>query len=176
MTMRDVTLVDLRTPADWVNAVVNGDLDAVATAQPYANSAKDGLGANAVIWPAQSKQPMHALIISSSEWITKNPGLAGRFLKSLLQAEEYTARNPAGAKAIVQERLSLDASYMETVWSQNQYEVSLEQSLILAMEDEARWMISNDLTAERTVPNFLDFIHTDSLKSIKPGAVRIAGK
>ncbi len=38
----DVTIVNLRTPTDWVNAVVNGSIDAVATAQPYANSAKDG--------------------------------------------------------------------------------------------------------------------------------------
>jgi len=176
LNLQDITLVDLKTPAEWVNAVVNGDIDAVVTAQPYANSAKELLGANAFFWPAQSGQFLHGLIISTDDWITKHPELVDRFLKSLAQAEEYALRNPSEAKAIVQKRLNLDAGYMETVWTQNQFTLSLDQSLILAMEDEARWMISNNLTTEKTVPNFLDFIYTDGLKAVKPGAVRIAGK
>ena len=43
------------------------------------------------------------------------------------------------------------------------------------MEDEARWMIANNLTEEKTVPDFRKFIDTKSLKEIKPGAVRIIG-
>jgi NitT/TauT family transport system substrate-binding protein len=54
--------------------------------------------------------------------------------------------------------------------------LTLDQSLILAMEDEARWMISNNLTTEKTVPNFLDYIYAYGLKSVKPAAVTIAGK
>ena len=173
MNMQDITLVDVKTPEEWVNAVVNGDIDAVATAQPYANSVKDRLGANAVVWPAQSGQPLYGLIISTDEWITKHPELASRFLKSLAQAEEYVIHNPAEAKAIVQKRLNLDAAYMETVWSQNQFSLSLDQSLILTMEDEARWMIKNNLTTEKQVPDFLNYIYEDGLKAVKPEAVNI---
>ena len=42
LNIQDVTLVDLKTPTDWVDAVVNGSIDAVATAQPYADSGKGG--------------------------------------------------------------------------------------------------------------------------------------
>ncbi len=175
MNMQDITLVDVKTPEEWVNTVANGDIDAVVTAQPYANYARDRLGANAFVLSAQSSQFLYGLIISSDEWITKHPEMASRF-KSLAQAEEYLIRHPTEAKAIVQKRLNLDAAYVETVWSQNQFSLSLDQSLILAMEDEARWMISNNLTAEKTVPNFLDYIYTDGLKAVKPDAVRIAGK
>ncbi|MCX9087518.1 MAG: hypothetical protein OIN90_08140 [Candidatus Methanoperedens sp.] len=41
------------------------------------------------------------------------------------------------------------------------------------MEDEARWMINNNLTTEENVPDFLDYIYEDELKSIKPEAVNI---
>ena len=173
MNMQDITLVDLKTPAEWVNAIVNGDIDAVATAQPYANSVKDRLGANAAVWSAQSSQPLYTQVISTDEWITKHPELVIRFLKSLAQAEEYVIRNPAEAKAIIQKRLNLDAAYMETVWSQNQYSLSLDQSLIVAMEDEARWMISNGLTTEKQVPDFLNYIYEDGLRAIKPETVTI---
>jgi NitT/TauT family transport system substrate-binding protein len=73
----------------------------------------------------------------------------------------------------VQKMLNLEQTYMETVWSQNEYGLSLEQSLILAMEDQARWMIINNLTAETEVPNFLDYIYEDALEEIKPEAVNI---
>ncbi len=49
INIQDVNLVDLKTPSEWVNAVVNGSVDAVATAQPYAESAKEGLSDNAVV-------------------------------------------------------------------------------------------------------------------------------
>lgn len=169
----DVALVDVKTPAEWVNAVANGEIDAIATAQPYVNSAKERLGANAVIWPAQSSQPIFGLIAATDEWIKKHPELVTRFLESMAQAEEYSIRHPAEAKAIVQKQLNLDAAYMETRWSQNRFSLSLDQSLILAMEDEARWMIINNLTAEKQIPNFLDYIHENSLKAIKPEAVNI---
>ncbi len=49
----------------------------------------------------------------------------------------------------------------------------LDQSLVVAMEDEARWMISNNRTTEMMVPNFLEYIHLDGLKSVKPAEVNI---
>jgi hypothetical protein len=41
------------------------------------------------------------------------------------------------------------------------------------MEDEARWMMGNDLTAEKSVPNFKEYIYLDGLKAVKPDAVDI---
>jgi len=173
INIQDITLIEVKTPEEWVNAVVNGDIDAVVTAQPYASAAKDRLGANAVVWSAQSSQPLQAQLISTDEWITKHPDLVNRFLKSLALAEEFVIRNPAEAKAIVQKRLNLDAAYIETVWSQNQFSLSLDQSLLAAMEDEARWMIKNNLTSETKVPDFLDYIYVDGLEAVKPHAVNI---
>jgi NitT/TauT family transport system substrate-binding protein len=41
------------------------------------------------------------------------------------------------------------------------------------MEDEARWMIENKLTAETEVPDFLDYIYVDGLEAVRPYAVHI---
>lgn len=173
MTMQDITLVDIKSPDGWVNAVANGSIDAISTAQPYANAARDQLGGNAVFWPAQSSQPVFSLIVSTDRWIAEHPEPIARFLKSLAEAEEYIDTHPSKSKAIVQKRLNLSADYMDTVWQQNQFTLSLDQSLILAMEDEARWMIKNNLTTEKQVPNFLDYIHEDELKAIRLEAVNV---
>jgi NitT/TauT family transport system substrate-binding protein len=173
MNLQDLTVVDLKTPSEWVNAVVDGDIDAVVTAQPHANLARDGLGPEAVVWSAQSSRPMYALMIATEAWIKAHPERVNRFLESLMQAEEYVIRNPAEAKAILRKRLNLDAADVETVWSQNQYGLSLDQSLITAMEDEARWMIKNGLTSEKDIPDFLSYLYLDGLKAMKPEAVSI---
>jgi NitT/TauT family transport system substrate-binding protein len=145
----------------------------VCTAQPYAGSAIQGLGANAVSWSAQSHRPLHGLAISTNAWLGEHPELAIRFLRSLQQAEEYALSHIAESKAVVQQALDLDPAYMDTVWSQNQFGLSLDQSLVISMEDEARWIIANNLTAEKQVPNFTNYIYQDALKAVKPDAVNI---
>jgi ABC-type nitrate/sulfonate/bicarbonate transport system substrate-binding protein len=175
INIQDVNLVDLKTPAEWVNAVVNGSVDAVATAQPSAESAKDGLGDNAVVLSIQSNQPLYAQAIATNEWIINHPELVNRFLKSLLQAEDFTINHPAEAMAIVKNQLNLTDAYTDKVWSQNQFSLSLDQSLLLAMQDEAQWLISNQLTNATTVPNFINYVYQDGLKSIDPNTVNIIG-
>jgi ABC-type nitrate/sulfonate/bicarbonate transport system substrate-binding protein len=169
----DVTLVDLKTPAEWVNAVVNGSIDAVATAQPSADLAKDGLGANAVVWSLLGNQPLYAQAIAAKNWINENPDLCRRFLNALYQAEVFVAEHPAEAKDIVKQQMNFSDTYMETVWARNQFYLSLDRSLILAMEAEARWLITNHLTNTVTVPDFLDYVYSEGLSSVKPGSVNL---
>jgi ABC-type nitrate/sulfonate/bicarbonate transport system substrate-binding protein len=173
LNFQDVTLVDLKTPTDWVNAVVNGSIDAVATAQPYADLAKDGLGDNAKVWSIQSNQRLYAQAIATNEWITNHHELITRFLKSLLQAEDFIINHPTESKAIVKNQMSLSDAYMDKVWSQNQFSLSLDQSLILAMQDKSRWLIQNNLTNATALPNFLNYVYVDGLEAVKPMSVTI---
>jgi NitT/TauT family transport system substrate-binding protein len=173
INMADITLVEVKSPEEWVNAVVNGEIDAVVTAQPYADAAKQRLGDNAIVWSVQNNQLLQTQVISTEKWITEHPDLVIRFLKSLVLAEKYVILHPTESKIIVQKQINVDSAYMDTVWSQNQFSLSLDQSLILAMEDESRWMINNNLTSEKQVPDFLDYVYTDGLEAIKPEAVNI---
>ncbi len=81
--------------------------------------------------------------------------------------------HPEEAKAIVKKRLNYDDSYISSVWPQHRFRLSLDQALIIAMKDEAQWMMNNQLTSERTIPDFANYIYTDGLKAIKPEAVSI---
>jgi sulfonate transport system substrate-binding protein len=173
LDMAEVTLVDLRAPSEWVNAVVNGSVDAVATAQPAVNSAMTSLGDNAVVWSLNSGQPHYAQTVAKNDWIEKNPEICRLFLQSLYQAEQFTTKNPSQALAIIKQVMNFSDAYMENVTSQNQYSLSLDPSLLLAMENEARWLIGNKLTSQLTLPDFLNNIYTDSLLSVKPESVTI---
>ena len=50
---------------------------------------------------------------------------------------------------------------------------SWTRALILAMEDEARWMIDNKLTEQTRLPDFLDYFSVDPLAKVDPKAVRL---
>ncbi len=173
INIKDIDLVDVKTPQGWANAVANGEIDAISTAQPYANQAKERLGDNGAIWPAQGDQLLFGLIISTDTWIKKNPELANKFLKALAQAEEYLISHKDKGRAILQKQLKLDAANMKRIWSEDQFALSLDQSLIAAMEDEARWMIKNKLTDEEQIPDFLDYVNESNLKSVKSESVDI---
>jgi len=175
MGIGDVRTVNIATPGETADAVVDGDLDAAVLAQPYADQARDLLGANATSWPAQSSQPLFALVVSTEEWIAGHPDQASRFLRALAEAEAYTNAHPAGAGAIIQRELNFDPAYMDTVRQQNQFGLSLDQSLVLAMEDESRWMIANNLTNATAVPDFGKYIYPDALNAVKPGSVNVIG-
>ena len=98
------------------------------------------------MWPAQSGQLGYSVMACRDNWTASNPELVNRFLKSLDQAERYFINHPKEAKAIVQKRLNYSDAYMATVLPDHQFALSLDQSLVLAMEDEGRWMINNNLT------------------------------
>jgi hypothetical protein len=48
----------------------------------------------------------------------------------------------------------------------------LDQTLLMTLEDEARWMISES-GAAREVPDFLQFIDATALRQIRPWDVDI---
>ena len=96
-----------------------------------------------------------------------------KLLLALLKAEEFAKQHPAEAQKSVADFRGTPQVLLSKLWADNTFIVSLDQSLVLALEDESRWAIKNGLTSARKVPNYLDFIYLDGLLSIKPKAVRI---
>jgi NitT/TauT family transport system substrate-binding protein len=172
MNIRQVTLINV-SPQQSVDALVKGDIDAVIAWQPNVKAIEDRLGSGVVKWGAQEGQAAYCMVIGRGDWVAKHPELIKRFSTGVAQAENYNASHPDGAKAIIQRRLGYDDSYMTAIWPEHQLLVSLDQSLILAMEDEARWMIANKLTSEKQIPDFLNYIYEDALRAVKPEAVNI---
>lgn len=172
ISRRDVTLVNV-DPAESVGAIVNGTIDALIIWQPYAFSTEEQLGDGVVVWSVQSSQRLYIVEVARDEWISQHPDLVNRFLKALSQAEDYYMSNSVQAIARMQENLNYTDAYMAAIWNRNEYSLSLDQSLISAMENEARWMMSNNLTNETKVPDFLKYIYLDGLNSVKPDSVNV---
>jgi NitT/TauT family transport system substrate-binding protein len=173
MCLQDVTLVEYNNQLQSADALASGSVDAFVVEYDLICPIKEQLGDNMMIWPQQNRQVAFVVMACRNNLTAKHPEMINRLLISLAQAEEYCIVHPDIAKAIVQKRLHRKDEYISAVWPDHQFSLSLDQSLVTAMEDEARWMIKNDLTTERQVPNFLDYVYEDGLKAIKPEAVNI---
>ena len=90
-----------------------------------------------------------------------------------MQAESYATNNPSQSKTIIQSQLNYTEGYASEVWQENRFSLSLDQSLLLTMQDEAQWLISNHLTNATSVPNFLNYVYIDGLETVEPNAVTI---
>ena len=40
----------------------------------------------------------------------------------------------------------------------------LDQTILMSLEDEARWAMREGLTDKKEIPNYLDFIYVDALE------------
>ncbi len=166
-----VTIVDVPiylTPM----ALTNGSVQAVITWQPHFNEIEDVIPDKVIAWQAQNDRLINYLAITNHGWALNHPDIVIRFLKALDQAEKFMIRDLERSKEIVQSRLNYTEDYTELIWPENQFSLSLDQSLILSMEDQARWMIRNNLT-QKEVPNFLHYIYFDGLEAVDPGSVNI---
>jgi ABC-type nitrate/sulfonate/bicarbonate transport system substrate-binding protein len=172
LSIQDVTLVDL-PPSQYLNALVNGSVDSIVAVQKYVDLSKEQLGNNLVIWSTQSSQKGYMVLAGRNDWIASHPETISRLLTSLIQAEDYLIYHRDEAKAIVQKRMNYSDDFMDAIWPYHEYSLTLDRSLITAMNDEGQWMINNNLTNATALPDFYRYIYTKGLKEVKPEAVNI---
>ena len=170
LSYEDVELVDLK-PSEIVEAISNGDIDAAFTWDPNVYNIKEELGDNAISWPG--RREFYFVLLTKEDWIEKNPAAAERFMKSLLEAQDYIKDNSEESKEFVKDRFDYESDYMDYSWPKQEFAVILEQAMLIAFEDQARWRIKKKLTDKTEVPNYLDYIWLDALELVKPEAVTI---
>jgi NitT/TauT family transport system substrate-binding protein len=175
MSIKYVALINIdpTKPSLVLDKMAEGSVDAVVSREIMLQPIIRQLGSNYTSWPLQSAQPSWVAIVSKTDWATGHPETIKKLLKSIAEAEDYLIRHNEKAKAIIQKRFSFDDSFMASNWPQHQFRLSLDQTLIVAMKDEAQWMINNNLTSEKTIPDFMNYIYVDGLKAVKPEAVKI---
>jgi NitT/TauT family transport system substrate-binding protein len=167
---KDVESVYLK-PSEMLNAILNEEVDAIFTWDPVAYNIKKELGENTISWHGGGD--FYFLLLAKEDWLSKNPVAAERFIKSLLEAEDYIEGNSKEAKDFVGERFGYEFDYMDYSWVQQEFAVILSQAMLILFEDQARYAIKNNLTDATEIPNYLDYIYTDALEGAKPEAITI---
>jgi len=168
----DVEIVNMK-PGEMVEAIVNGEVDAVFAWEPNILKFQKSLEGNAIMLPSKVGYMATFNLVSKNDFIENNPQLIRKVIKALIKAEEFTNNNREESIDIIAPRLKADREDIDKLWDDHEFRLSLSQTLVITLEDQARWAIKNKLTDKTEVPNYLDYIYTDALEKVKPEAVTI---
>lgn len=172
LSTSSVEAVDI-SPQELPGSLDNGLVDAIVIWEPFAYQAKALLGSRGIALPSSEVYKETFNFVVMENFAVENPGALHQFLKAIDTAMTFIELNKGESQQIVADRLDLDVESVVAFWDDFVFELSLSQSLLITLEDEARWALRNDLVDATEAPNYLDFIYEDALKAFKPENVGI---
>jgi len=168
----DVEIVDLQ-PEETFDALVGGKVDAVSVWNPHLIRLQKELGDKVVSFYGDGIYIWTWSIVAREDFIAEKPETILKIVRALVKAEEFTRENPDEAQNIIANYLKIDRASLSELWGIFNFKTVLDQFLLVAFEDQARWAIKNNLTEATEVPNYLDYIYYDALEEVDPEAVTI---
>ncbi len=172
ITRNEVEVVNL-SPKEMFDALTEGKVDAVSTWNPHVIRLHRELGVKGITFYSGGIYTETFNITAAQDFVHKNPETIKRVLRSLIRAVEFIRENPDKSRRIVSSYIKMDEALLGELWGIYHFKVTLDQSFLITLEDQARWAIKSRLTDKTSVPNYLNFIYLDGLKAVKPEAVTI---
>ncbi|HJX16939.1 MAG TPA: NrtA/SsuA/CpmA family ABC transporter substrate-binding protein [Acidiferrobacterales bacterium] len=172
MTAEDVTLSFLK-PDDLVKTLVDGEIDAFSMREPYISQAAKQLGDNALVFEKPGLYRKTFNVVVTADLLKNRPEVVRRAMHALVQAEAFAQKHPNQAIQIVAKVLESPPADIAAIWPDSVLKVSLDQSLLVSLEDEAKWVIGSKLAETTETPNYLEMVHVGSLKAVAPFLVSL---
>ena len=172
ISKEDVQLVNLRQE-EMSQALAGGKVDAAAVFNPFLIASQKQLGESGTTFYNKNIYTQTFNVVSTKEFVKQNPGKVNKVLRALERAKSFSEKHPEESLKIVADFNKMDVASTREMLDGTSVDLSLDQSLILALEDESRWAIKEKLTNSSNIPNYLKYIYFDGLDSVKPAAVEI---
>lgn len=175
LTPEDIIPVPCNGP-EALEAMEKGRADAMFYWFPFPQLLKERLGDQIRELESNRLVPSSWIIVTKREFADNNREAVLRFLRSLKESINFIEEAPKISEELYAEMNALDSQIIGTIFPTLHFDLILDQSLLLDLEEQARWAIS--LQEEKTplVPNFLDIIDVSFLKEISPSSVSIIGR
>lgn len=161
-------------PEEMQAAILDKRVDAVSTWNYPLTEIKRQLGANGLVIFDRDIYTETFNLVARQDFVQRRPETVKRLLRAVVKAENFVAQHPEEAQEILATATQIDKELVRAVWSAFNYRVVLNQSLIITLEDETRWAMKNKQTKQTEMPDYRDFIHVDSLRAVKPDAVKFS--
>ncbi|MYM22212.1 ABC transporter substrate-binding protein [Duganella sp. FT135W] len=168
----DVQLVNY-APDGLQQALATGEVDAVSGWDPFLGQIEQQQGANALRFSGQDIYESIYNMVAPTPYLRQHPQTIVRLLQALDDGERYCRDHPAAASAFLTRLTPESRAAMLASWQSRHFGLELDQSLLLVFEDQSRWAIKRGLSSAHAVPNFLDYVYLDGMKTVDPTEVTI---
>jgi len=170
MDMTEVRKIYL-SPGDLISSLISGKCDAAIIWEPHVYTIQKQMGSDVLIWPAQGGQQFYWVAYTLESLIQNHPDIIQKYLISLSKAEEYMLYHDQESKKYILSKFNLTEDYYTNLMNKTKYQLNLDQGLLLALEDEERWLKQYNPSIMQK--NMLMFMNETALRSIRPDAVTI---
>lgn len=168
----EVQFVDL--PVERIpEALGKGELDAGSTVTPYSYQALRLLGDQGIMLRDENMYRYNFVVVATKAHLDDHPTSVPKLLSALIAAEAFVRDHLAEAQEIVRISTGMEAAHLRDTWADATLSVTLDQSLLLALEDGSRWAMKIGLVSPRQIPDFREFVYVEGLRSVRPEAVRL---
>jgi NitT/TauT family transport system substrate-binding protein len=107
------------------------------------------------------------------DFVKKNPGTVKKMLRALIKARDFIIEHPDAAQQITANHLRVDKALLTTPWKGCNFSVTLSQSVLIGLGDQARWVLERRGANRANIPNFFNVFYLEGLKSIDPTLVSV---
>lgn len=166
-----VTIVDIK-PDMLVETLMRGDVDAVTVWHPDLARLQQLLQDKIVTLYDEDIFVYRFILVGTQDYIDRHPAAVRQVLLAINEATEFIHEQPSQAKAILGQALKMDPMLLDKAFDANDFYLTLDQTLLLALSDETRWAMKQGLI-QGPVPNYLDYIRQGPLESVLPNAIKI---
>jgi len=171
--LQQVTTVPMQ-PDAMLAALQSRQVDGVSIWEPHGFRIIGAMKSSVLLLPSEGVYSVTFNLVAHRRLAGVRDADLSRLLKALVQAEQFIQRYPERAKAIMRRRLASDDAFVQWVWPQQVFRLSLDQSLLKTLESEARWALREGHVSGHAPPNFLPLLYRAPLTAVNPAAVGIS--
>ncbi|MCC7596482.1 NrtA/SsuA/CpmA family ABC transporter substrate-binding protein [Janthinobacterium sp. FW305-129] len=168
----EVTLQNY-APEQLAGALARGEVDAAAGWEPFLTAMTQAIAGKAALFYGEDVYAGLFNVAGTGAYVRSHPATMRKVLRALIAGARFCQDEPDAARSLFSRASAGEAARLQAAWRGYQFDIVLDQRLLLALEDEARWAIKNRLAGSGEMPNFLDAVYLDGLEAVAPSAVTV---
>lgn len=165
----DVSLRDL-SPQQIVPAFTDGTVDAISTWEPLLSSASAAVGSSAVEFHAPELYTFRFNLVGTRHYLDSHRDELRAIIRGLRRANQAVMDDPVAAAAIT---ATMQGTPNAAEIPRGDYQAVLDQALLVALEEQARWAVAKGFFPAHKQPNFLRNIAPEALLAEVPADVSL---
>lgn len=166
------TIVDLQ-PEQFDDALATGRVDALTAWNPLLYRLQKAQGSNAVVMLEPDIFVYRFLLVGTRRFLDAHPERVRRTVAALADAVSFIEQQPAQGQALIAKAIGLQPQQLAATYRSADYLLSLDQALLLSLEDQTRWAMRRGLIPVTVVPNYLDAIDQRPLAQVQPASIKL---
>lgn len=166
----DITEVPIPVP-DIIPALMARKVDAIAVFEPLGLQAQAALPTPGKQFDSGGRVAISFLYTAARDFPERRSTAAKRLLAATDKAIDWIHGHRDETIAVISRRTNLDPQIVASLLDAFTSRLSLDQALLMSLEEQARWALQAGLVKPGPIPNYLEFIDASALRAVKPEVV-----